>query len=451
MRAEAGSIVAQSWPVLIAQLASMGMMVIDTILLGHVSAVDLAAIAVGGGIYISVVMALAGVLQSLAPIAAQHFGARHPERAVQAFWQCLWLALCLALPGMLVLAWPDPLLAMSSLESAVAGKTREVLAILALGLPVMLAYRTFYAFCNAVGRTRPLMAISLLATTVHAPLAWALVGGRLGMAPLGAAGCALSTVLVGGGSLLAAAAYLRWGRGVAELRVFAHAARPRFRAFGEFLRLGLPMGFSNFVEITSFTLIALFVAPFGAEVVAGHRIVANLAALAYMLPLSLAIATLARVGQAAGARDWWRCRAVAGAGIAIAVVASGVVGVALYLYAAPLVRLSTGDEAVVGVALSLVGYVAFYQLFDAFQTVAGFSLRGLKITFAPMIAHVVCFWAVGLGGGAWLAFRGLPWAADGTPLAAAGFWLASVWSTVLAGVLFGLLFWRAMRALDRER
>jgi MATE family, multidrug efflux pump len=450
-RGEARSIVVQSWPVLIAQLASMGMMVIDTVLLGHVSAVDLAAVAVGGGIYISVVMALAGVLQSLAPIAAQHLGGGQPARAVAAFWQCLWLALLLAVPGMALLAWPDPLLALSRLDAPVESKTRDVLLILAGGLPAVLAYRTFYAFCNAVGRTRPLIVISLLATAIHAPLAWALVEGRLGGAPLGAAGCALSTVLVSGGGLLAAAGYLRWGAGVAPLAVFAHAARPRLRAFGEFLRLGLPMGFSNFVEISSFTLIALFVAPFGAEVVAGHRIVANLAALAYMLPLSLAIATLARVGQAAGGRDWQRCRRAAGVGIGIAVVASGGLGVVLYAAGGWLAGLYTGDAAVVGIAISLIGYVAFYQLFDAFQTVAGFALRGLKITLAPMLAHVVCFWGVGLGGGAWLAFRGLPGSSAATPMGAAGFWLASVWSTVAAGLIFGVLFRRAMLALDRER
>jgi MATE family multidrug resistance protein len=63
------------------------------------------------------------------------------------------------------------------------------------------------------------------------------------------------------------------------------------------------MGLSNLVEITSFTLISLFVASLGATVVAGHRIVANLSALIYMLPLSLAIATMAALGQAVGARD----------------------------------------------------------------------------------------------------------------------------------------------------
>lgn len=443
---ETRAIVGHAWPVLVAQLAAMGMMLIDTVLLGHVSADELAAIAVGGGIYISVLMALAGVLQALSPIAAHHFGRGAPDEAVRDFWQCLWLALCLAVPGVLLLLVPDPLLALSTLPPAVETRTRAVLAVLAAGLPVALAYRSFYAFCNAAGRPRPLMVISLLATAVHAPLAWALVHGKLGGAPLGAVGCAVSTVLVGVAALVAAAVYLRHGQGVAHLAVFHHACGPRWRRFGEFLRLGVPMGFSNFVEISSFTLIALFVAPFGATVVAGHRIVANLAALVYMVPLSLAIATLARVAQAAGAQDWRQCRQAAAAGMLVAAVVSTLAGALLYVVRDALIPVYAADPAVIAVAVALVGYVALYQLFDALQTVAGFVLRALKVTLVPMLVHVVCFWGIGLGGGAWLAHHGLP-GGDGQPLAAAGFWLAALVATVVACLAFGVLIRRVLRDL----
>lgn len=440
---EARAIIDHAWPVLVAQLAAMGMMLIDTVLLGHVSADELAAIAVGGGIYISVLMALAGVLQALSPIAAHHFGRGAPDEAVRDFWQCLWLALCLAVPGGLLLLMPDPLLALSDLPAPVEARTRAVLAVLAAGLPVALAYRAFYAFCNAAGRPRPLMVISLLATAVHAPLAWGLVHGRFGSAPLGAVGCALSSVLVGAGALFAAAIYLRHGRGVAQLAVFRHACRPRWRRFGEFLRLGVPMGFSNFVEISSFTLIALFVAPFGATVVAGHRIVANLAALVYMVPLSLAIATLARVAQAAGAQDWRQCRQAAAAGMLVAAVVSTLAGGLLYAVRETIIPAYAADPTVIAVAVALVGYVALYQLFDALQTVAGFVLRALKVTLVPMLIHVACFWGIGLGGGAWLAHRGLP--GDGGPLSAAGFWLAALLATVVACLAFGALIRRVLR------
>ena len=56
----------------------------------------------------------------------------------------------------------------------------------------------------------------------------------------------------------------------------------------------------------------------------------------------------------------------------------------LWWYARPLVEAYTSDPAVRLVALSLIGYVAIYQVFDALQTVAAYSLRGYKITFVPV-------------------------------------------------------------------
>lgn len=434
---ELRAIVRQSLPVFIAQLASMGMMVIDTLLLGHYGAVDLAAMAVAGGIYISVVFALVGIVQSLGPIAAHHLGAKEAGKAVDAFWQGVWLAVMLAVPGVCFLYWPDALLGLSRLEPAVDALTRELLRCLAWGVPLALLYRTFASYTNALGRARVLMVIGLLVTTLHGFLASALVYGWGDVLPHGALGCAISSVVVNAVSLLGAAYYLRRAGGDGAAAVFSRVSGPRWRAFGEFFRLGLPMGLSNFVEITSFTLIALFVAPLGAAVVAGHRIVGNLSAIIYMVPLSIAIATLTRVGRAAGAQDGARCEVAVKVGLILATSVSTLVGVALALAAGFLVPLFSDDPAVTSIALSLVIYVALYQLCDAFQTVAGYALRGLKVTVLPMLIHLVAFWGVGLAGGAWLAYH--------SGLGVSGFWLAAVFSTVVASAAFAVLLRRALR------
>jgi hypothetical protein len=219
------------------------------------------------------------------------------------------------------------------------------------------------------------------------------------------------------------ACYLRFGKALRPYRLFTGWQRPRRKPLGQLLRLGLPMGFSHFVEISSFTLMALFVAQLGATVVAGHRIVANLAAICYMLPLALGIATLAQVGQAAGARDWQRAESSIGAGLLLAGGLSALLGLLLWRIAGPLTAAYTDDPAVQAVALGLIGYVALYQVFDAVQTIAAHALRGYRITFVPMFVHVVCFWGVGLLGGWWLAFHARQ------PMGVAGFWLASgsVW------------------------
>ena len=437
-------ILAHATPMLIAQLSSIGMMIIDTALLGHYGATDLAAVAVGGGIYISVVFALAGILQAVAPTVAHLHGGGRAGEFAGALQQAFWLALLLAVPGVLILLYPEPLFALSRIDPAVEDLARDYLSLLALGLPPVLFYRTFHAFCNALGRPRPLLMISIASTVLHGVLAWSLVTGRWGGRPLGALGCGISNAAVGWFSLLGATGYLLCAGALRPYRLLTDWQRPRRRALSVLLRLGLPMGFSNFVEISSFTLMALFIAQLGATVVAGHRIVANLAAICYMLPLALAIATLAQVGHAAGARDWRRAQWSINAGLLLAGVLSALLGLLLWMLAAPLTAAYTDDPAVRAVALSLLGYVALYQVFDAVQTIAAHALRGYKITFVPMLVHVVCFWGVGLFGGWWLAFHA------SRPMGAAGFWLASLLGLALASMLLGALLRHAVKAAVRS-
>lgn len=437
----ARELLAHAAPILIAQLSSIGMMVVDTAVLGHVGATDLAAVAIGGGIHVSVVFALVGILQAIAPVVAHLHGAKRDGEVAHVLQQGFWLALCLAVPGVIFLTYPDVLLQFAPMDDAVAEKVRIYLGLLAWGLPAALCYRTFYAFCNALGKPRVLMGIGLFSLGLHALLAWAFaLQGWLG-APLGVAGCALSNILIGWLACLSGAAYLAFGPLGKRYQPFAHWRRPLWASWRELLRLGLPMGLSNLVEITSFTLISLFIASLGATVVAGHRIMANLAALCYMLPLSLAIATLANVGQSVGARHWPRAHAAIASGLLLAASLSSLVGLLLWLSALPLVAAYTDDPEVRAVALSLVAYIAIYQFFDALQTVAGHALRAYRITFVPMLVQTVCFWGIGLLGGWWLCYRG-------PRMGVEGFWLASVISLVLAAALLLPLLWKAIRITE---
>lgn len=435
-------LVAHAWPILVAQLASIGMMVIDTAILGHVSPVDLAAVAIGGGIHVSVVFALVGIVQAVAPLVARLHGAGRNAEVAGILHQGFWLALLLCAPGMLFLSHPGLAIDPFGMDQPVAAKVREYLALLAWGLPAALIYRTFYAFCNALGKPRVLMAIGLGSLALHGVLAWALALEGVFGAPLGVLGCALANVIIGWLACLGSAAYLRFGPLARAYRPFHAWQRPRWRIWRELLRLGLPMGFSNLVEITAFTLISLFVAALGATVVAGHRIVANLSALTYMLPLSLGIATMVAVGQAVGARDWQRSRVAVRAGLWLAGGASSLAGVGLWLAAAPVVGAYTDDPEVRAVAMSLVAYIALYQFFDALQTIAGHALRAYHVTFLPMLVQIFCFWGIGLLGGAWLCYRWQP------ALGVAGFWLAAVISlTCAAGLLLPLLY-RVIRSSE---
>ncbi|WP_414635674.1 MATE family efflux transporter [Aromatoleum sp.] len=435
----------QAWPVLIAQLLSMSMMVADTVIVGRFGTRDLAAVAVGSGLYISVVMLLVGVLQAVAPTVAHHYGAGRVADIGPTLQQGLWLAVMLAVPGMILLAFPDRLLEVSGVPADVGARTRGYLLATAAGLPAVLLYRTFYAFNNALGRPRVLMVISLTVAMTHIPLAWALVHGHLWLPPLGVLGSGISTACVNWLGLSCATVYLLRNPSYRPYRLLANWHGPRRTELLALLRLGTPMGLSTFIEVSSFTLVSLFAARLGAGSVAGHRVVANLAALVYMLPLAMSIATLVLVGQAAGAREWARARATVRVGMFLTSALVSVIGISLWLARERVIGLFSDDPAVRTVALALIFYVCIYQVFDAVQTVAAHALRGYKVTFVPMLMHAICFWGVGLTGGYWLAFH-----APGREQApsVAGFWEAGVVSTVLASILFGALLRMITRRLQ---
>jgi MATE family multidrug resistance protein len=441
-RTAARGLMAHALPILIAQLSSIGMMVVDTAVLGHVSSLDLAAVAIGGGIHVSIVFALVGIVQAVSPVVAHLHGAGRDDEVAGILQQGFWLAMLLAVPGIMFLTHPGAVLGMADMDAAVEAKVRQYLALLAWSLPAALFYRTFWAFCNALGKPRVLMGIGLFSLALHALLAWGFaLQGWFG-APLGVAGCALSNVLVGWLACASAAAYLAFGPLGRRYRPFSSWQSPNWGTWRELLRIGVPMGLSNLVEITSFTLIALFVASLGATVVAGHRIVANLSALIYMMPLSLGIAAMAAVGQAVGAHEAARARATIRAGLVLAGASSSAVGFLLWLSAEPLVAAYTDDPAVRAVAMSLIIYVAVYQFFDALQTIAGHVLRAYRVTFVPMLVQVFCFWGIGLLGGTWLCYRWSP------PLGVAGFWLAAALSLLLAAAMLLPLLRKVIQATE---
>jgi MATE family multidrug resistance protein len=169
----------------------------------------------------------------------------------------------------------------------------------------------------------------------------------------------------------------------------------------------------------------------------GHQVAANLAALCFMVPLSLSIATATLTAHAIGAEAMPRARRTAAVGIRLAVVVSASLALAVWILRGPIVFVYTSDAAVAAVALTLIPYLAVFHVFDALQTAVGFVLRAHKRAVAPTVVYALTLWGVGLTGGYHLAFRGI----GGPPWGVTGMWLMQTIGLVLAGFLL-LAFYR---------
>ena len=442
-----------AWPVFIGQLAVMLNGVIDTVMAGRLSAIDMAAIGVGVSIYITVYIGLMGTLLGLSPIVAQHYGAgRHGEIGAS-FQQALWLTVALSLLGCLALAWTDPWLALAAPPPEVAELVRGYLWAVAAGLPPALLFRAFYALNTAISRPQVVMYINLVGVALKIPLNALFMYGweDVGIPAMGGAGCGVATSVIAWLSAGLAVLWLALERGY-ERFALLQRSRPDRRRMGELLRLGVPIGAAYTVEITSFTFMALFLARLGATASASHQVAANLTGICYMGGLGLASATSTLVAQSIGAGDPERARRYALTGLRLAVGLALATAAVLLAGRLPIAHAYTSDLDVVRASLPLIVAVAVFHFFDSMQTQFGFILRAYKIATLPMVVYVFAMWAVGLGGGWWLTFGTQPGdlagALNGERTGALGFWIAGTVGLAAATVGLGLLTVRRWRQDD---
>lgn len=439
---------ALAWPVFIGQLAVIGFSTVDTMLVARASPADLSALSVGSAAYITVFIGLMGVVLALGPIVGQLFGAGQRAQAGRQLHQAAWVALGLAALGATLLAFPLPFLALAQAPAEVESRIRGYLLALAVALPAALLVQAYRGFNNAISRPKAVMALQLGGFALKVPLSTLLVFGApaLGLPALGVLGCGIATAIVMW--LQAAAAWLILRHdpfyGPFELRGRGLDAPDR-QAIGTQLKLGVPMGLSILIEVSGFSLMAVFIARLGIIPSAGHQIAANLAAVMFMMPLALSSATMTLVAQRVGAQDPRDARRLGWHGLQLAVAVATLLATALWFGRAALARLYTADTEVLAVAVPLLAFVALFHVADAVQGVASFVLRAYRIATLPMLIYAGSLWGIGLGGGYLLAFDSsgrVPAAWRG----ATGYWIAA---TAGLAVAAAALAWLMARTLAR--
>ncbi|WP_206952330.1 MATE family efflux transporter [Trinickia acidisoli] len=442
MFADIRKIAGLAWPVLIGQLAIIAFGVMDTVMVGRYSAVDLAALGLGSSVYVSVFVGLTGVVLALQPISGQLFGARRYSEIGEEVRQGLWLSAGLTVLGFAVMFFPEPLLAIARVPPVLHERTEAYLRIAALGLPASLAFRVYTALANGVGKPRLVMLLQVGALLVKIPLNLWFIFGGLSVPALGGPGCALASTVINyvlaatGLALLAKLDFFK------PFEIFKHFCWPERHRQMALLKLGVPMGLSFLIEVTSYTFMALFIARFGTTTLAGHQITGNFGAVLYMTPMSIGIATSTLVAQALGAGRHEAARTLALRGIVMACTI-GLCYASLGIVLRPEILAGyTTNAAVVAAAMPLLPIMLVYHLFDTFQTVTAFVLRAYKVAVVPTVIYAFALWGVGLGGGYLLGFD-VGGAVPTWLIGARGFWAASAASLAVAGTgLF--LHWRAI-------
>ncbi|OAZ99601.1 MATE family efflux transporter [Halomonas sp. G11] len=450
---ETRQLVRLALPICGAQLAQAGMSVVDVIMTGRHDATALAAVSVGSSLWMPLMLFMTGTLMGLTPIVAHLLGGQRHTAIRPAVHQGLWVAIVLGLLAALLL-WVSvlPIFELMEVPTQVAHASAAYLAAVAFGMPGIALFQALRAFSDGMNHTRPALWISLIGLAVNIPANYLLINGGDGLAnllgpwlpsavqqlpALGALGCGIATALSMWTMAIAMAIYTHYTNHYHGISLWQRLSLPHWPGIKELLVVGVPIGVAIFVEVTLFTLIALFIASFGEVTVGAHQIALSYTTILFMLPMSLSMALTVRVGNTLGQQRMSHARRVAWNGIIISVIVAALNSLLLWTTAAPVIALYTSNQAIQSLALSIIALAAIFQLSDSLQVNLAGALRGYKDTRIVMVITVLSYWLVGLGGGHWLGSQGLGNAFG--PLGVHGYWIGLIAGLSTAALL---LAWR---------
>ncbi len=430
--------------ILVGQLAVMFYAVADSVIAGRYAPEALAAFSVATSIYASVFVAMMGVMQALMPIYAEHFGAKRLAEIGKAWRQAYYLLLGLSLAGAVLLLFPHWLLTLAKVPPEMRTDVLHYLQVQALALPLSLLFRAFATLSQAMAKPSVVMWIQMASLPAKVLCSVWFVFGGYGIEPMGAVGCAWGSVVVFSAMCVAALWMLSRHPNYAAAQAWKRPEPPDWAKLKELLRMGLPSGGAMFFEVTSFTLMAVLIARLGVNASAAHQVCVNVASVIFMVPLSLSIASGARVSYWIGAGDPAFAQTLARKAVGYVLMANALLSCCLLLLAPALVRAYTPDAAIQALATTLLYWTACFTLFDGLQTICVFLLRCYRVTVLPFVIYASVLWGMGLGGGMWLTY----WGGAGIQAwqSPSGFWAAAVLAIALTGLAFwGLLVWTLKR------
>lgn len=394
-RNELGRLMLLAGPLIVNNLSIAGMQFADAVMSGRLGASTLAAVAVGGSLWLLMFTVGLGTLMAISPIAARLSGAGREDLIGRYTRQGIYLGIVFAIPVLLVAQFGlDWLLTVIPIDPEFRGMTIEYVKGVTLGAPAMFMFLALRFTTEGIGLTKPIMYVSLFAFISNVFLNWVLIFGNLGAPALGAYGCALASAMTMWGMALVFAGYVARARAYEPLQIFARFAPPRLEVLREIMLLGWPIAVTITAEAGLFNAISIMMGTLGTAITAGHQIAINFAATMFMVPLALASAITIRVGHELGAGQPGRARYAGGFGIFVCGAFMACSAIFLVIFKDAVVAMYTSDPAVRQIALSLLIMAAIFQVADGVQIGAAGALRGYKDTRIPMIANTFAFWVL---------------------------------------------------------
>lgn len=407
-----------SLPVIIGQLGHIMVGVSDSIMVGRLGVIPLAAATFAGTIYHVLMLFGIGVSYAITPKVAAT-DVRDKSKLLRYLQDGFFMNLGLGLILFGLGYFASHFLHLFGQEVLVAQAAGPYLIIMCGSLIPLMIFQTFRQYAEGLSDTFSPMIVSVFANLLNVFFNYILIYGKLGAPALGLNGAGIATLMA---RVIMFALMIWW----IQKKCAGFEWKFKWEGIKELLRIGIPSGMQYVFEVGAFATAAIMVGWISAEALAAHNIALNLAAISYMAATGLAAASTIRIGNQVGLKDRRNLRIAGFSSFALVAVFMAFCGLSFILLRNALPALYIDNEAVQATAATLLVIAAAFQISDGIQAVGLGVLRGLQDVKIPTLITFVSYWLIAIPSGYVFAFV-LGWGVNGV-------WYALSLGLTLAGI-----------------
>ena len=421
------------WPILLGQLASTAMSVVDTVMAGAAGTIDLSGVAIGASFYWPAVLFVMGMTLAIQPNVAQLRGAgRSHEIAHKMHTSTIICLITSVIVGIGMCFLPLFYQFVPDINQDMVRVGQGYVFAVATGMPAIALFNVLRGYWEGLGITIPTSIFGFIALFLNIPLNWIFIFGKFGAPQLGGIGCGVATSITLYITIIFMFIYVKKSKTFAPYRIFERWYSISKEEVKQFLHFSIPLALSTTIEVTCFSIVALLLSPFGPTTVASHTIAMNVSGVIFMIPMAIASASTIRIGEAMGSGHWLCAKRIVQGAFTLGLFFYVIYFIAILLGNGFIINLYSDDVEVAALASLLLIYCATFLLPDGMQVIGIGILRGFKDSRTIFIVTVVSYWIIGMPIGYSLTY-GL---FTGERMGAPGFWIGFICSLGCACVLY---------------
>jgi len=410
-------------PISFGQLGHVMMGVVDSMMVGKIGTVPLAAAALVNGLFFLVLVIGIGVSMAATPLISMAKGARNNHECGRTLNHSIVVNFSFSIIITILTFGVSYLIPFLNQPKEVVAEAIPYMQVLSFSIIAFMLFQTYRQFLEGLSIPNPPMVIALLANLLNAFLNWIFIFGKFGIPSMGLFGAGIATTSTRWIMAAALILFVMNYKKVKQYNPKLNLSNLDRALIKKIIGIGLPSGFQYFLEVAAFSFAAIMIGWIGSKHLAAHQIAINMASVTYMIILGISAAGTIRVGGFVGMNDWKKVRYAGFTALGIAVSIMFCFGIVFIIFNSSLPYYYVNDSEVVKIASQLLIIAALFQIFDGMQASGVGILRGLTDVKVPLLISLLAYWIIGIPIGAFLGFY--------FELGAVGVWI---------GLLFGLAF-----------